>query len=181
MGFQVIEVNLSLEQNNLYEYNRRPITNDGYKIRLASKQDRGAVENIAKKSFMFDRFHNDPKISNSVANEIKRNWARNFFISQRGNAMIVASEDNIPVGFMLLLNGEEKTTIDLIAVDENHRKNGLAMRMIDFTKKKLGTNNLVVGTQVSNIPSIRMYESMGFKTINSQFVLHYHGPFSGFD
>lgn len=172
---------MSLEQDNSYEYNRRPITKDGYKIRLATKEDRGAVENIAIKSFIFDRFHNDPKITNSIANEIKRNWAGNFFTGQRGSAMIVASENSIPVGFMLLLNGEEKATIDLIAVDENHRKNGLAMRMIEFTKKELVKNNLVVGTQVSNIPSIRMYESMGFKTINSQFVLHYHGPFTGLD
>jgi ribosomal protein S18 acetylase RimI-like enzyme len=34
---------------------------------------------------------------------------------------------------------------------------------------------IVVGTQAANIPSVRLYESLGFRLRSSQYVLHHHG------
>jgi len=140
------------------------------------------VEEIASKSFTLDRFHQDPKIDNSSADEIKKQWAGNFFSGKRGDVTVVASKKNRPVAFLLLLFGQKENIIDLIAVDSKNRNNGLAKQMINFAKSINGfPQNLLVGTQASNIPSIRMYEKIGFKKINSQFVLHYHGPFKNVD
>ena len=50
--------------------------------------------------------------------------------------------------------------------------------MIEFALKELAhREKVLVGTQASNIPSIRTYEKMGFRTFSTSFVLHYHGSF----
>jgi len=182
LGFQVIETNVTLKQEIEYECKIESHQNGRYEIRLASSNDRAKVEEIASKSFTLDRFHQDPKIDNSSADEIKKQWAGNFFSGKRGDVTVVASKKNQPVAFLLLLFGQKENIIDLIAVDSKNRNNGLAKQMINFAKSINGfPKNLLVGTQASNIPSIRMYEKIGFKKINSQFVLHYHGPFKNVD
>ena len=178
LGFRVIETNVTLMQELGFEFEIGSNQNPQYRIRLAKVDDRKAVEEIARKSFTLDRFHQDPKINNSSADEIKKQWASNFFSGKRGDVTVIASRNNRPVAFLLLLFGQKENIIDLIAVDSEHRKNGLAEQMIKFVKSINDIQKkLLVGTQATNIPSIRLYEKMGFQKINSQILLHYHGPF----
>ena len=66
--------------------------------------------------------------------------------------------------------------IDLIAVDEKFRNQGVAEAMIHhlFQTAKNSVQTILVGTQVANIPSVRLYEKLGFRLIASQYVLHMH-------
>ncbi len=178
LGFQVIERNVTLKQEVGYDFEIGSDQNARYRIGKAKADDRKYVEEIARKNFTFDRFHLDPKISNIFADEIKKQWSGNFFLGKRGDSMVVASEKNRPVAFLLLLFGQKEIIIDLIAVDSKHRNNGLAKKMINFSKSNNGfSKNFLVGTQASNIPSLKLYKKMGFQKINTQMVLHYHGPF----
>jgi len=146
-----------------------------YEIRWAQDEDRNFVEDIAQKNFSHDRFHQDPNIDNSLADEVKRQWAGNFFSGKRGNAMIVATANNRPVAFLLLLLPQKHSVIDLIAVSKNHRKKGLGLQMINYALQNFsGNNRWIVGTQSTNIASIRLYERLGFQTMGSQYVLHMH-------
>ena len=79
-GFKIIEENITLdkkgEESNVTEsFCHR----QQYGIRWAQAEDRNFVEDIAQKNFSHDRFHQDPNIDNSLADEIKRQWAGNFF------------------------------------------------------------------------------------------------------
>jgi GNAT superfamily N-acetyltransferase len=175
-GFKIIEENITLGKkggdSNLHEPFRR---RQQYKIRWAQDDDRNFVEDIAKKNFSHDRFHQDPKIDNSLADEIKRQWAGNFFSGKRGDAMIVATVNNRPVAFLLLLLAKKLSVIDLIAVSKEHRKKGLSKQMIGYALQNLSDRNRwTVGTQSTNVPSVKLYESMGFQIIDSQYVLHRH-------
>lgn len=170
-GFQVIDTNvtfaLNLEQAQAYT------TTPPYKIVLAEPQHEKQVHDCAEKSFIYTRYHLDPKVSVSHANQIKAEWASNFFKGQRGQKMTLAMHEDQVVGFCQILEPNPLTrVIDLIAVDENHRRKGLAQAMIMHALN--GEEKIIVGTQVSNIPSIRCYESMGFQLIKSQYVLHHH-------
>ena len=175
-GFKMIEENITLEKKGgellrfqLSDQHQR------YEIRWAQDEDRNFVEDVAQKSFFHDRFHQDPEIDNSLADEIKKQWAGNFFLGKRGNAMIVATANNRPVAFLLLLFVKKHSVIDLIAVSEEHRKKGLSKQMIGYALHNLsGMNRWLVGTQSTNIPSVRLYGSLGFQTIGSQCVLHHH-------
>lgn len=70
--------------------------------------------------------------------------------------------------------------IDLIAVAPQVARQGLAQEMIAFIAAN-GTGDghrpsgLRVGTQAANTPSVRLYESLGFRLVKAQFVLHHHG------
>jgi GNAT superfamily N-acetyltransferase len=132
---------------------------------------------IAEESFVFDRFHCDPAIPHGVAGAIKRDWARNYFSGNRGEWMVVALEESNPVGFLQLLHSSaDELIIDLIAVDGRHRGKGLARAMISFASRECGVSGpVIVGTQVTNIPSVRLYEGLGFRLDATQYVFHHHG------
>ena len=175
-GFKIIEENITLEKKG-EEFNVKETFGyrQQYEIRWAQDEDRNFVEDIAQKNFSHDRFHQDPKIDNSFADEIKRQWAGNFFSGKRGDAMVVATTNNRPVAFLLLLLPKKHSVIDLIAVSKKHRKKGLGLQMINYALQNFsGNNRWIVGTQSTNIASIRLYERLGFQTMGSQYVLHMH-------
>ena len=145
-------------------------------LRFAKPQDEEEVVHLAQRAFVYSRFHLDLNIGKDTADEIKSQWAKNFFHQQRGDQMIVAVMDERIVGFMQLLYGKDKIlTIDLIGVDENHRRQGIARDMISYSEMNCpGFEFIRAGTQVANAPSIALYEKMGFRLEYSQYVFHYH-------
>lgn len=181
-GFKIIEENITLEKKGEEAHLPQSIRHrQQYEIRWAQDEDRNFVEDIAQKNFSHDRFHQDPNIDNYLADEVKRQWAGNFFSDKRGDAMIVATTNNRPVAFLLLLLEKQNTIIDLIAVSEDHRKKGLGLQMINYALQNFsGNNRWIVGTQSTNIASIKLYERLGFQTMGSQYVLHRHSSQDSF-
>lgn len=171
-GFRVVDVSMIFKAIEL-EY----IGSDNVLIRPAQADDQRIVEEIAVESFKYSRFHLDPKINNSIANEIKRQWVANFFSGQRGEMMIIAEIGNKIVGFnQLLLQEDGSVIIDLIAVDKRSFGKGIGMALVAGVGKLIPKyKRIIVGTQVANIPSIRLYEKLGFRFVSSKYILHYHG------
>ena len=116
-----------------------------------------------------------------MADEIKAQWAGNFFKGERGDRLVVAEltekgRQKI-VGFALLAtpaNGQ--VVIDLIAVEEAYRRRGIAAEMIAFVESQFAPAVIAVGTQVANLPSVRLYEKLGFRLAGTQHVFHFHNP-----
>ncbi len=79
-------------------------------------------------------------------------------------------------GFLLLLGPTGNAlVIDLIAVDESMRGRGVAGAMIGFAARAFPDAGRVrVGTQAANVPSLRLYERLGFRTVATQYVVHSH-------
>ncbi len=136
-----------------------------------------AVGEVAERSFVHDRFHRDPEIPAATANAVKRSWALNFFAGRRGDWMAVACRDGRPVGFLQLLRSPaDDLVIDLIAVDRDCRGRGLARAMVGFAAANCACGGrIVVGTQIANVASVRLYEGMGFRLDAAHYVLHHHG------
>jgi ribosomal protein S18 acetylase RimI-like enzyme len=147
-----------------------------FTIRFANSRDQDQVQNIARNSFIYSRFHCDPTIPKEMADTIKAEWAHNYFLGKRGDEMVVALVDDMVVGFLLLLRGNNgDLTIDLIAVDERQRGKGIAGNMISYAESRhQDCSRILVGTQVANVASIRLYEKVGFWMHDSKYVLHYH-------
>ncbi len=172
-GFSIIDTNVTLSK----------AVSRGAKScfsRLAKPADREAVKEIARSAFTLSRFHLDPEIPREKANEIKAAWADNFFSGKRGSAMIVAERDGIVAGFLQLLGTEGKQmTIDLIAVEQKYRGQGLATDMIAFAEETFkNIETVVVGTQISNTNSIHLYEKSGFTFRSACYVAHLHDKHS---
>ncbi len=143
-------------------------------VRFAEKNDEIEVVNLVRRSFIYSRFHTDDRINNEIANDIKGEWARNFFKGTRGDAMVVAYVNNRIIGFLQLIFNCNCLVIDLIAVDLDFRKMGIASDMILFAQKNYKDfSQMRVNTQIINIPSLRLYQKLGFEIENSHYIYHY--------
>jgi len=170
-GFRLVDTGITLEADVL-----RGEDGAGAAARSARPADAAAVGALARSAFRFSRFHLDPRIPARLADEIKAQWAGNFFAGKRGDYMVVTEHAGEVAGFLQLLAGPDSVlTIDLVAVAEAHRGRGLATAMIRFAARECGAPaRLRVGTQSANVPSLRLYERLGFTVAATSFVLHRH-------
>tara|TARA_B100000131_G_scaffold130273_1_gene127083 strand:- start:225 stop:905 length:681 start_codon:yes stop_codon:yes gene_type:complete len=163
-----ISVNLIFKNDN--------VNFQSFEGELANNSNAEEIENLAFNSFVFDRFHKDPNIPNSIASEIKKQWVRNFFLGKRGDkCFIKRSSDGKVIGFLLSNITNENIKIDLLAVDKNHRGRGLGKSLINdfFNFYRNQNKNFMVSTQIDNSRSIRIYESIGFTKLSNQLVWHH--------
>jgi len=151
-------------------------TADAPEVAFARPDMVNAIGAIAESAFVHDRFHRDPK-THSRDGALKREWAKNFFSGARGEWMVAACRDGAPIGFLQLLrSANDDLIIDLIAVEPSCAGEGFASAMIGFAAKNCAVSGaVVVGTQVANTQSIRLYEGLGFQLQSAQYVFHHHG------
>lgn len=145
-------------------------------VRPAIESDSVSVGEIAGTAFVCDRFHADPDVDAQLANRIKREWALNYFNGQRGDEMAIASIDGQVAGFNLLIKRPDRLVIDLIAIAPKFQRRGIGRAMIAFAIERWGAGcPTLVGTQLSNIASMRLYESMEFRMSSASYTFHRHG------
>lgn len=169
LGFAVVDTNIIFERPAMEDRTTSIAT------RQARPEDRGAVMELAAHSFSHSRLHLDPAIPREIADRSRAEWVGNFFAGRRGDHMIVAEADGELAGFAQLLGPRDGVvTIDLIGVAAPFRRRGIAAALIAAAGKIAGTQTLRVGTQIANTPSLRLYETLGFRIAESHYVLHYH-------
>jgi len=170
LDFQLIETSLLFDATSLTH-----IECQGPELRFATPSDENRCCEIAEQSFLYSRFHSDQQIPRNLANGIKREWTRNYFAGKRGTHMVVTEDQKQVAGFLLLIMKGGELTIDLIGVSENSRRKGIAQRMIGFAAQNIaGWRTYIVGTQASNIASVRLYESLGFRLRAASYTFHWH-------
>jgi len=144
----------------------------------AVSYEREQILDIAESSFIYDRFHNDPYISDVIAGRIKRQWALNYLMKKRGDFVLA-----VLGGFLCILKRPGEYVIDLIGVDKNERRKGIGKKLIqqlfscirEESFPSVGNCRIVVGTQLDNIPSLKLYQAMGFDQIDGfNYVFHLH-------
>ena len=178
VGFVVVDVNVTFEAPE-----PRVPQSRGVVVRECTADDVGAVLDIAGSAFKFTRFHLDPLVPAAVAHTIKREWIANYAKKKRGDRLFVALVDGKPAGFNATLTTESgsrrRAVIDLIAVAAHAQRRGVGEALVSaFFDHYRGYDAFVVGTQVANVPSIRLYEKLGFTLAKSHYVLHKHVPHS---
>ncbi len=171
-GFNLIDTNVTLKKLPGLEENFKLVNN--CKLRFTEPRDEKQVVNLAKNNFRFSRFHLDPLVDNSIADCIKGKWVENYYRGKRGDELIVATVAEKIAGFLLLIKDGQKLIIDLIAVDSKYQGRKIASDMIIYAESLIEHAEVIVGTQATNIPSIRLYESLGFKMFSSEYVFHFH-------
>jgi ribosomal protein S18 acetylase RimI-like enzyme len=135
---------------------------------------------IAGSAMKYSRFHLDPAVPLAVAHHIKREWIRNYVNGARGEALLVARIEGKVVGFNAVLRTETPEgpvhTIDLIAVDVQAQRRGVGRALVAAFIDRYAADSayLQVGTQVANLPSLALYQQLGFHLRHTSYVLHYH-------
>lgn len=173
LQFHLVDTNVVLDKKATQD--RKP--SGKTIVRLAESKDEQQAVELGRRSFAFTRFHQDPAIPKEKADEIKAEWVRNYFKGTRGSHMIVAEKDNQIVGFLLMIfsEGNFELIIDLVAVDPDFQHQGIATDMIIFAENMIeNVKSVKVGTQIANIPSLKLYGKLGFKVCHSAYVFHFH-------
>jgi ribosomal protein S18 acetylase RimI-like enzyme len=168
-GFAVVDVSLTLA-------NRRPAETPHQAVQPATPQQGEALVDIAGRCFRFSRFHMDPLIPDELADNVKREWVRSYVEGRRGIELLAAVDNGEAVGFLAVLEGEGTRSIDLIGVAPEAQGRGVGRALVGcFIERHAAPGrDLRVGTQAANVPSVRLYESLGFSLASAAYVLHLH-------
>ena len=154
----------------------------GIITRLATPADSQQAGDLARESYIHDRFHSDPAISAARANELHSVWLRNSCEGHAADAVILAEDEEGLLGYVTCkLQRDTQVhlgtligTIVLVATAERARKQGVAraatLAALDWFREQ-GTGIVEVGTQLRNIPASRLYESCGFRLVGSSISL----------
>jgi ribosomal protein S18 acetylase RimI-like enzyme len=186
IGFYVVDVNVTFGLDKVVTPQRIPgKARSGCRIGKVRPEQREAVLAIARSCFRYSRFHLDPLIPVATANQIKHDWVLNYLLKKRGEHLWVATVDHRPVGFLAVIAGNEAgkryRAIDLIGVATDYQERGVGQALVAFFVGYYRDQSdfLQVGTQIANLPSIRLYEKFGFSLIKSAYVMHLHVPQPG--
>jgi GNAT superfamily N-acetyltransferase len=119
--------------------------------------------------FMFERW---------ITNSINRSIADEVFVAYENPA---TSGDE--VGFITVKRNGSSVNIGLLAVDEKHRRKGIAhsllSRAVLWALEQVGgcpNPSINVVTQGANLPAVNCYKSFGFSLKSTQNVYHFWLP-----
>jgi dTDP-4-amino-4,6-dideoxy-D-galactose acyltransferase len=181
-GFFVVDVNVTFDWRETSGDGSKDdmIDNSDVTIEVARAGDTSVIENIAGHCFTFSRFHLDPAVGRGRANEVKRQWARNACRGRASVVYVARASDNDVIGFLAVLestsNKGKDAIIDLIGVDAARQGRGAGRALSGTFVEQWHdrADRLRVGTQISNIPAMRLYESIGFRMAETSYVVHAH-------
>ncbi len=175
LGFSVVDVSITFERapEKLSETFPPDI-----KIAAYEQEYQEPTLQIAHDSFIYSRFHLDPHIPKNLADKVKRAWIENYILGVRGETLWIALWKGQIAAFLAIIADPHQNckVIDLVGVGRAFQGQGIGRALVRFfIDHYQGRASLLrVGTQVANIPSVRLYESNGFRLAQSKFVLHAH-------
>ncbi len=166
-GFRVVDVNVTLERDGgdgLVDDSVAPASAEQYEALLA----------VAGSCFRYSRFHLDPRIPDELANRVKREWVQSYVDGRRGIELLSTPSAD---GFLAVLEARDGArVIDLVGVAPAAQGHGAGESLVRAFAQRHGGGGrtLRVGTQAANVPSLRLYEKLGFRIAGASYVLHRH-------
>ncbi len=132
------------------------------------------IVDIARKSFNYSRFFNDPKLPQEQAKNIYLHWTECAF-GQENKYFVISEREGNVAGYILFSLNEDSSVIELIAVDEKYQGQRVGKSLIHTMESFVidqGIQKIKVGTQVNNISATQFYTAMGFKYVSCGSVYH---------
>lgn len=158
------------------------VSDKDFEIRLSQPEDIDQIKAIARSSYVYDRFHSDPRVPKAVADELHAVWLENSCLGVAADAVVVAVENDRILGFVTCKIDRQTTeylgltigTIVLVATAPEARGRGVAKATtygaLNWFRDQ-GVDIVEVGTQLCNIPASRLYEACGFRLVASSLSL----------
>lgn len=170
LGFAPVDVNVTLSRRG------DAAAPSDIDVRPVAAGEHDALLEIAGSCFRYSRFHLDPAIPNEDADRVKREWVRSYLERRRGLELLAAVEGGRPTGFLAVLEAGDVRVIDLVGVAPEAQRRGIGAGLVAAFIERHGAHarEVRVGTQLANIPSLRLYEKLGFHVVAGAYVLHRH-------
>jgi ribosomal protein S18 acetylase RimI-like enzyme len=171
LGFVVVDTNVTFE---LVNEPTLVSSIDVVELQPHDTVEAAAVLAIAGSAFRYSRFHLDPLVGLDLAHHVKREWIANYVRRVRGEPLLVARANGRVVGFLAPIVAHGTAVIDLVAVAPEANGRGVGSALCAAFSMRYRGMPRIVGTQIANVPSIRMYTKLGFALSKSAYVLHLH-------
>lgn len=171
LGFVVVDTNVTFDLAN------EPTLVSGIdvtELQTNETVEAAAVLAIAGSAFRYSRFHLDPLVGLDLAHHVKREWIANYVKRVRGEPLLVARDKGRIVGFLAPILAHGTAVIDLVAVATDASGRGVGSALCAAFAQRYRGIPRIVGTQIANVPSIRLYTKLGFVLSKSAYVLHLH-------
>ncbi len=143
-----------------------------YVVNCLSRNEQ--IVDIARKSFNYSRFFNDPSLPIEQAKNIYLHWTECAFEQENKYFVISEREGNV-AGYILFSLIEDSSVIELIAVDEKYQGQRVGKSLIHKMESFVidqGIRKIKVGTQVNNISAAQFYNAMEFKYVSCGSMYH---------
>ena len=98
-------------------------------------------------------------------------WSKISFensINSKDTIFIVAEKDNKIIGYLGMYLFLEDADISNVAVEKEYRRQHIGRELLEYIlseAKSRGVKNVALEVRETNVPAIRLYESMGFKEV----------------
>ena len=166
----LVDTNIQFEMN--VENNNR----ESYFDAINNLEENLEILRIAKNSFNFSRFYNDPFLDRNLSHQLYSNWIKNSF-NNKEKYFIVAQEKDEIFGYLLFSFYEaDALTIELISLDKTAQGKGIGTKLLASLMCFAGNNNIhkiKVGTQIDNIQAINFYMKKGFSLTSISSIYHF--------
>jgi len=147
-------------------------------LRDGRVNDADWMARISAEAFSFSHYFNSPWVNRRSAEEVVKKWINNSIVGY-ADRVLIAEREGKPVGYITVRSksvceGYKMSTIDLIAVDQSARGQGVG-RILTSTAiatHKEEVSSWYVGTQAQNSAACRMYESVGFRQASLSATFH---------
>ena len=167
------DINIQL----IKQINNRPIqVDESTNVCVGYPRDEHILK-IAKKSFIYSRFFNDPWLPEDKAKSIYVHWTECAFDKPDRYFIITKRQGKIAGYLIFSINLEiYLATIELVAVDDVYKGQNVGKSLIDELKIfacMRGIRSVKVGTQIENIIATKFYNRCGFQYASCNAVYHY--------
>lgn len=163
-GFRLTDVRVTLATNT------SPFKRASY--RLASEGDADRLVEIARQSHRITRFYADPTLDDERCDDLYESWIRQ---SLGGWADVIVVPEEYPTGYVTVHLDGETSSIGLIAVAEEFRRQGAGENLVRAAVQyaaRSGASEMTVVTQGRNVAAQRLFQACGFRTTNTSLWYH---------
>ncbi|MEK7517755.1 MAG: GNAT family N-acetyltransferase [Patescibacteria group bacterium] len=143
-------------------------------IRIATKNDLPTLLKTVGEVFNATRYYHDPVIPKEKADNIYKEWVKNTLHGKFGDMVVVWEERKRILGFITL---DKKGQIPLVGVAKTARGKGIGRELVESVLNKFenwGAKKIIVETQMTNIPALKLYQSCGFKIADSHLTFRWY-------
>ncbi len=142
-------------------------------IREVRSDDLEKLKSLTRGLYLLSRIYMDPAVQVHKADNFFMKWIENSINGTMADSVLVWEEKGKILGYITL---QKKGQVPLVGVSPEARGKGIAKKLLkeSFRKfKKWKVEKVIIETQISNIPALRVDLDCGFKPINSFLTLRW--------
>jgi len=166
-GFRFVDTRMDFE---LEVESVSPHHSAGVSFRPARETDLSALRQIARNAHRDTRFFFDGRFNPSRAEDLYAKWIEVEYARKGGKVWVAEVSAGEPAGYVSWHIDSENHCgrVGLLGVDAAHRGRGFGRGLLNTAIEwslKNGFTTVRVATQARNVPAQRLYQTIGFRTV----------------